>query len=91
MFNFVFLSLIAINILAFINVGIDKKRSRHMEERLPEVRFFLWAICFGSLGIFLGIFFFRHKTRKFYFPLGIGLLLLEQIGFLYLIFYAFYL
>jgi uncharacterized membrane protein YsdA (DUF1294 family) len=77
--------LILVNFLSFIFVGLDKKKSLANLERTPEVRFFLFAALFGSLGIFFGIFVFRHKTRKIYFPLGIGLLLIQQIALLYLV------
>jgi uncharacterized membrane protein YsdA (DUF1294 family) len=74
-----FIVIIAINLFAFIFVAVDKRKSlKPGAERLPEVYFFLLAACFGSLGIFLGMFVFRHKTRKFYFPLGIGLILAQQ-------------
>ena len=77
--------LIAINLFAFIFVGQDKKRSREYAERSPEVMFFLIGTLFGSLGIFLGMLFFHHKTRKVYFPVGIGLLLIEQVALLYML------
>ena len=71
--------LLVINLAAFIWVGLDKKRSVRNTERVPEVYLFFIAIFFASLGVFLGMLFFRHKTRKIYFPLGIGLLCVEQI------------
>ena len=68
-----------INIIAFIFVGVDKKKSVNHSERIPEVHLFFIAIFFASLGVLCGMLFFRHKTRKIYFPLGIGLLFLEQL------------
>ncbi len=78
-------ALIVINLFTFIFVGHDKKRSTEYAERTPEVMFFLLSVLFGSLGVFLGMFVFHHKTRKVYFPVGIGLLLLQQAGLLYLL------
>lgn len=69
-----------INAIAFVLVGVDKSRSIDREERVPEVYFFFLATCFASLGVLLGMFAFRHKTRKMYFPLGISFLLLQQIS-----------
>ncbi|MEJ0021251.1 MAG: DUF1294 domain-containing protein [Candidatus Doudnabacteria bacterium] len=74
--------LAAVNLLAFILVGIDKKSSVDNTERIPEVYYFFIAIFFASLGVLLGMIFFHHKTRKFYFPLGISLLILEQAALL---------
>lgn len=71
--------IILVNIVAFILVGVDKKKSVVHSERVPEVYFFFLASCFASLGVLLGMFVFHHKTQKIYFPVGIGLLLLQQI------------
>ena len=78
-FYFFFSVLVFVNTLSFVLMWVDKQRSLKGKERAPEVYFFLWAVMFGSLGVFLGIFTFHHKTRKIYFPLGIGLLLIQQI------------
>ena len=78
-------ALLLVNVVAFVLVGMDKKRSVNNSERLPEVYLFFIAIFFASLGVFLGMFFFHHKTRKIYFPLGIGLLILQQAAFLILL------
>jgi uncharacterized membrane protein YsdA (DUF1294 family) len=71
-------ALVIINIFSFISVGLDKKRSVDQARRLPEVFLFFISIFFASPGVFVGIFLFRHKTKKLYFPVGIGLLLIEQ-------------
>ena len=76
---FILIALAVLNLFGFILVGIDKRQSFNQNERTPEVYFFLIAVLFASLGVFLGMFVFHHKTRKFYFPLGIGILLIEQI------------
>ncbi|MBI5530024.1 MAG: DUF1294 domain-containing protein [Candidatus Doudnabacteria bacterium] len=85
-FNLIYLALAIINVAAFIMVGIDKRKSVNDSERLPEVNFFLMSAAFGSLGIFLGMYFFHHKTRKAYFPLGVGFLLIQQVVLLWLVY-----
>lgn len=75
-------ALAAVNLIAFILVGVDKKRSVDNEERIPEVYLFFIAIFFASLGVLLGMLFFRHKTQKIYFMLGMCLLILEQTALL---------
>jgi uncharacterized membrane protein YsdA (DUF1294 family) len=79
MFNLGILILVGINMFAFIGVGIDKKRSRLKEPRLPEVWLVLWAVGGGALGVLLGMLFFHHKTRKVYLFLGVSLLLIQQV------------
>ena len=84
--NYLFgLVLLIINVFAFVMVGIDKRKSVLDSERLPEVNFFLMSAVFGSLGIFLGMYYFHHKTRKAYFPLGVGFLLIHQSVLIWLI------
>ncbi len=73
--------LIAINLLSFILMGYDKRQSTLNSEapRIPEGMLFTAAIVFGSAGIFLGMYAFRHKIRKWYFQLAIPLLMAEQM------------
>ena len=75
----IILALLLLNTFAFISVGADKSKSVHGDLRTPEVYFFLWSVFFGTLGVLLGMFVFHHKTRKLYFTLGLGFLLLQQI------------
>ena len=88
-YGWVILSLlILLNLVGFVLVGQDKARSVVQGERFPEVYFFFLSVFFASLGVLLGMYVFRHKTQKLYFPLGIGLLLLEQILLIYLAYIA---
>lgn len=77
--------LLLINFAAFIYVGVDKRKSIQQTQRVPEVNLFFISVFFAALGVFLGMFFFRHKTRKIHFPLGIGFLFIQQITLLILI------
>lgn len=83
---FIIFALFIINFFAFITVGADKRKSVKGNERYPEILFYLISAVFGSLGIFLGMFVFRHKIRKFYFIFGIAFLLIQQIALLTLLF-----
>ncbi len=78
---------IAINLLAFVIMLLDKaKSSQPGAERISEGQLFFLATAFGSLGIYAGMFAFRHKTRKWYFVIGIPLLFLQNTATLYLIY-----
>ncbi len=59
-------------------MSLDKNRAQGERPRISEGTIFFWAICLGSLGVYLGMFVFRHKTRKIYFTLGIPLLILQN-------------
>lgn len=80
------LILAVINVSAFILVAADKRKSENANQRVPEVYFFVWAIFFAAPGVLAGMFTFRHKTRKLHFVLGIGLLLIEQVLLVYLLY-----
>ena len=80
----ILIALAVVNIFAFVYVGLEKRKRVVGSERFSEVSFFFIAVFFTSLGVLLGMFAFRHKTRKFYFVLGMVLLFLEQTA---LIFY----
>ena len=70
------LYIIAVNILAFSFMGIDKRRARAGLRRIPERSLFMTAIAGGVFGIWLGMYTFRHKTRKRAFVVGVPLLAL---------------
>jgi uncharacterized membrane protein YsdA (DUF1294 family) len=62
---------------------IDKIKSRKINtKRISEGVLFFMAAAFGSVGVYLGMFVFHHKTRKWNFILGIPLLMLQNIVFL---------
>lgn len=72
--------LIVMNIAGLSVMGIDKRRAvRHMW-RIPEKTIFLISLLGGSLGTWAGMYLFRHKTRHWYFVVGIPFILLFQIA-----------
>lgn len=74
---------LAVNVLAFLVMLWDKMQSRKSgAERISEGLLFFMATMFGSIGVYLGMFVFRHKTRKWYFVIGIPILILENMAFL---------
>ena len=78
---------LAMNLLAFGIMLLDKTRSRkNGVERISEGMLFFLATAFGSLGVFAGMFVFRHKTQKWYFLLGIPLLIIQNSACLYLVY-----
>ena len=84
---YVFTFLIAMNLIAFFVMLLDKARSeRDSTKRIPEGALFFIAAMFGSLGIYAGMFAFRHKIRKWYFVVGIPMLAIENIASLYLVY-----
>ena len=68
-------------ILSFFLMRSDKQRARtRSARRIPEKHLFLAALLGGSAGAMLGMLVFHHKTEKWYFALGMPLILLVQIA-----------
>jgi uncharacterized membrane protein YsdA (DUF1294 family) len=78
---------VAINLFSFIVMGNDKRKSIRGggADRTPEGFLFFMAVSFGAIGVFVGMQTFRHKTKKWYFQLGIPLLILQNLAVVYLI------
>lgn len=79
------LILVVMNLLAFALMGIDKAKAKAGAWRIPEKTLFLVTALFGGLGGTLGMSFFRHKTKHWYFKYGFPALLVVQIVLLALI------
>lgn len=71
--------LLIINIVGFLAMGIDKRRAKLMEWRIPEKTLFLITLFGGGIGTIAGMYTFRHKTKKKYFTIGLPLILIIEI------------
>ena len=74
--------LVVMNLLAFVLMGADKRKARRGAWRIPEMTLFLVTALFGGLGGTLGMYYFRHKTKHWYFKLGFPVLLVVQLALL---------
>ena len=70
--------LVCVNLLGLVLMFSDKQRAIRRHWRIPERVLFLTAILGGSLGSLLGMWLFRHKTKHWYFVLGMPLILIVQ-------------
>lgn len=78
-FKFLSLYLVVINICAYFLMGYDKRKAKKDQWRVPESRFFLAAALGGSIGVWLGMRHFRHKTLHKKFKYGIPAIFFAQI------------
>lgn len=90
-FKFLSLYLIVINIFAYILMGYDKRKAKKDQWRVPESRFFLTAALGGSVGVWLGMQHFRHKTLHKKFKYGIPAIFIAQVLVLILLLIRLYL
>ena len=71
---------LALSVIAFAAMGIDKRRARLDRWRIREATFFILALIGGSPGAVLGMRVFHHKTRHWYFKFGLPAILIVQIA-----------
>ncbi|QDP42177.1 DUF1294 domain-containing protein [Radiobacillus deserti] len=64
-------------------MGYDKAQARKGERRTPERTIWLWTWVGGSLGGFVGMELFRHKTKHASFKYGLPLLVIVHVLVLY--------
>lgn len=77
--------LCVINAIAFLLYGLDKQKAKRHKWRIPEATLLDVAFLGGSIGAFLGMQVFHHKTRKAKFYIGVPLIFFLQVIGSYLI------
>ncbi len=82
LFSYIF----AINVVAFLYYGIDKFFARNDMFRVPEKLLLSLAFVGGSIGALIGMILFHHKTKKASFQVWFWILIIAQIGIVYLIY-----
>ena len=78
--QFILIYLLAINVLVFFLYGIDKWKAKRSKWRIPEITLLSIAVIGGSIGAWLGMKVWRHKTMHKKFKYGIPLILMIQIS-----------
>lgn len=68
------LYLMVMNVIGFLIMGLDKRKAVRHEWRIPEKMLFLCSLLGGCLGTWSGMYVFRHKTRHWYFVVGMPLI-----------------
>ena len=77
--------LAVINVATFFTFGIDKLKAKHAKWRIREAALLTLAVLGGSIGAWLGMKVWHHKTMHKKFKYGIPLILLVQIALIYFI------
>lgn len=72
--------LAAINTVAFIAYGIDKWKAKRDQWRIAETTLLLLAALGGSLGAWLGMKVWHHKTQHKKFRYGIPMIIIMQLA-----------
>ena len=72
--------LAVMNVVGLAVMGIDKSKAKKNKWRIPEKTLFLVSLIGGSVGTLLGMYLFRHKTKHWYFVVGMPAILILQIA-----------
>ena len=70
--------LVVMNVLGVAVMWSDKRRARLHRWRIPEKVLFGVSLLGGSAGTWAGMYLFRHKTKHWYFVVGMPLILVCQ-------------
>lgn len=77
--QFFIIYLVIINFLGFVIMGIDKLKAKRGSRRIPENTLFMFTILGGGVGTILGMYIFRHKTKKKKFTVGMPIILIIEV------------
>lgn len=74
------LYLALINIIAFFTYALDKYKAKRAMRRISERTLLTLAVLGGSIGAWLSMQIFRHKTRHLKFKYGVPLIFMLQLA-----------
>ena len=72
--------LLIINAAGFLVMLADKQYARKNLWRIPEATLLAVAVVGGSIGMLIGMYTVRHKTRHLRFTLGVPAILAAQLA-----------
>ena len=78
-YKFMAAYLILINLIGVAVMGMDKAKAKKHAWRIPEKTLFFVSLIGGSVGTWAGMYLFRHKTKHWYFVIGMPAILILQI------------
>jgi len=71
--------ILSINLIGILIMLIDKKKAIKGSWRIPEKSLLIVALLGGSIGTMIGMYWFRHKTKKLRFIIGFPVILITEI------------
>lgn len=77
--KYLFLYLVLLNMIGILIMYVDKTKAKKKAWRIPEKTLFLVSVLGGSIGIWMGMYIFHHKTKHLRFVIGVPMIILIQI------------
>ena len=71
--------LVVINVATFFTFGIDKLKAKHAKWRIREASLLALAVLGGSIGAWLGMKVWHHKTKHKKFKYGVPAIIIAQL------------
>ena len=71
--------LVATNVITFFVYGLDKLKAKNAKRRIRESSLLALAVLGGSVGAFMGMRIWHHKTQHLKFKYGIPIIFLLQL------------
>ena len=87
--HIVLIYLAVINVVTFFVYGIDKWKAKKSKWRVPEATLLMMAILGGSIGAWLGMKVWHHKTLHKKFRYGVPAIIIVQLTLIGYILYRF--
>ena len=72
--------LVIINVVTFLMYGIDKWKARNSKWRIRETALLGLAVLGGSIGAWIGMIVWHHKTRHKKFRYGVPAIIIIQLA-----------
>lgn len=72
--------IVAINLLSFMIMLIDKSRAKHKGWRIPEAVLLLIDLLGGSIGGIIAMDFLPHKSKHLLFSVGLPIMVVVEYG-----------
>lgn len=71
--------ILGINLIGFLAMYIDKRKAQRNEWRIKEGTLITIALLGGGIGGIIGMYKFRHKTKKLKFTVGFPTIIITQV------------
>lgn len=79
MIKILIIYLIVANIVGIGIMGYDKRKAVKGKWRISEKMLFCVSLVGGSIGTLVGMYLFHHKTKHWYFVIGMPIILIVQV------------
>lgn len=77
--KYFYLYILVINLIGFFIMWYDKRKAQRGSWRTPEKTLFTITLLGGGIGTIIGMYKFRHKTKKMRFTIGFPTILITEI------------